>query len=302
MNLSYSFLAIGKTKESTEGSDFKRYIGLGSSYVLAVNPTKAKLDELLGYETQSEPEYTGSDDNGRFARVTFVVRTDPKVSDGIEITNRVTFTLRPTPAYNRDQTKVQVIDDYGNTSWTSVDDAKAGKKLLSSAGNPLKIADKYRMACVGEPDLVAFLKTYLNVGDAFTYKNGVYSLRPDASDCVFGLEHIKDYFNGDFSELQEALKLQPNNKVKLLYGVRTTEEGRQYQTIATRNGFVLHNSASPSAITKLEKDLFNAKQAGMFATTEFRIQPLQEYTVEPTNLEQSQPESSDSSDDMPFWN
>lgn len=300
MNLSYSFLAIGKTKESTEGSDFKRYIGLGSSYVLAVNPNKAKLDELMGYESLSDPEYTGSDDNGHWARVTFIVRTDPKVCDGIEITNRVSFTLRPTPAYNRDQTKVQVIDDYGNSSWAAVDDAKAGKKLLSSAGNPLKIADKYRMACVGEADLVAFLKAYLNVDDAFNYANGTWSLKANAADCVFGLEHIKDYFAGDFSELQDALKLQPNNKVKLLYGIRTTDEGRQYQTIASRNGFVLRNSASASAITHLEKDLFNAKQAGAYATTEFQVKPLYEYTVEPTNLDQPQ-QDPQPSDDMP-WN
>lgn len=297
--LSYSFLAIGKTKESTEGADIKRYIGLGSSFVLDVNPNKAKLDELMGFESQNDPEYTGTDETGKFARVHFIVRTDPKVCNGIEITNRLMFTLRPTAAYNRDQTKVQVIDKYGNSTWANVEDAKAGKKILSVNGNPQKIADQYRMACVGEADLVAFLKAYLNVDDAFNYKNGAWILKDNAEDDVFGLEHIKDYFNGDFSELQDALKLQPNNKVKLLYGVRTTDEGRQYQAIASRGEFILKNGTGSSAITRLEKSLLNAKQAGSYATTEFKVQELAEYDVQPTNLDQPQ-QTQGSEDAMPW--
>lgn len=298
MKTSYSFLAIGKTKESTEGGDFKRYIGVGSSFVLAVNPNKAKRDELMGYESQNDPEYTGSDDNGKFARVSFVVRTDPAVTNDIEITNIVSFILRPTPAYNKDQTKVQVIDKYGNSTWASAEDAKAGRKLLSANGNPMKIADQYRVACAGEADLVAFLKAYLNVDDAFNYKNGAWVLKDNAADGVFGLEHVKDYFDGDFSEIEGALKLQPNNKVKLLYGVRTTDDGKQYQAIASRGEFILKNGSGSSAIARLEKSLLNAKQAGSYATTEFKVQELQEYNVEPTDL--SQQASTDSSSDMPW--
>lgn len=297
---SYLFLSIGKTKESTEGGDFKRYIGVGSSFVLGVNPDKKTLDGLMGFESQNDPEYTGSDETGQFARVTFIVKTDPTVCNGIELTNRVTFTLRNSPAYNRDQTKVQVIDEYGNTTWANVEDAKAGKKLMSASGLPLRIADKYRMAAVGEADLVGFLKAYLNVGDVFNYVNGSWVLKENPSDYVFGLEHIKDYFKGDFSELKDALALQPHNKVKLLYGVRNTEEGRQYQTVATRDGFVLRNNAGSMAYERLNKALANAKQAGSYANTEFKVQELAEYTVEPTDLSKPQTTTSGSEDDMPW--
>lgn len=301
--VNYAFLAIGKTKESTEGVEIKRYIGVGSSFVLAVNPPKAKLDELMGFESQSDPEYVGSDENGKFARVNFIVRTDPAVTGGIEATNRISFTIRLAPAYNKDRSKVQVIDKYGNSTWANVEDAKEGKKLFSSNGSPLKIDNQYRMANVGEADLVAFLKAYLNVDDAFNYKNGAWELKEDASDCIFGLEHMEDYLNGDFSEIQDAVKLQPNNKVKLLYGVRTTENGNQYQAIATRDGFVLKNGSGNSAITRLEKNLINAKQAGSYATTEFKVQPLAEYTVEPTDLSkqpQAAPVAQGSEDVMPW--
>lgn len=301
MKLNYSFLTVGKTTESKEATEFKRYIGYGSSKVLAVNPKKAELDALMGYESQSDPEYTGTDDDGKWARVTFIVKTDPDSCNGVEITNRLTFTLHNTPAYNKDHTKVQVVDDYGNTTWASVEDAKAGNKLMSSNGKELKIANKYRMACTGEADLVSFLKTYLCVDDAFNYVNGSWVLKNNASDYLFSLEHIKDYFKGDFSEIKEAIALQPNNKVKLLYGVRTTDEGKQYQAIAARDRFFLRNSAGSKAYERLEKELANVKQNGGWANTEYRVQELAEYNVEATNLNDAPlNDSTESGDDLPW--
>lgn len=284
--INFSFLAIGKTGESKEAVEFKKYIGVGASTVLAVNPTKAELKKIYGTDNMNEPEYLKEDDKGKAAFITFIVKTDPDQCSGAETINRLMFTLRNTPAYNKDQTKVQVIDDYGNSTWASVEDAKAGKKLLSSSGKELKIASKYRMACTGEADLVSFLKTYLCVDDAFNYVNGSWVLKDNANDYLFSLEHIKDYFKGDFSEIKEAIALQPNNKVKLLYGVRTTDEGKQYQAIAARDRFFLRNSAGSKAYERLEKELANVKQNGGWANTEYRVQELAEYNVEPTDLSQ----------------
>lgn len=297
---SYSFLVIGKTQESKDTQEgFKRYIGVGSTYVLAVNPDKKELDELMGFESKEEPQYVVDGENGKEARVTFIVRTDPEQCNGIDITNRITFTLRNVPAYNRDKTKVQVIDGFGNSTWADVDDAKAGKKLVTAEGKELRIDDKYRMACQGEADLVSFLKTYLCVQDVFNYVNGAWVKKDHAEDYQFGLEHIKDYFSGDFTEVKEAIKLQPHNKVKLLYGVRTTEDNKQYQAICTREGMVLRNSAGSKALLKLEKDILAAKAAGSFPTTEYRVQELAEYTVEPTNLENT-PVAEDTASEMPW--
>ena len=284
INNSYVFLAIGKTQESTETQEFKKYVGVGSSFVVAVNPTKKEFEDIIGHEVANDPEYVVDTDNGKEARIKFVVKTDPNTCNGVEIINQMMFTLRNAPAYNKDQSKVQVIDKYGNSTWANTEDAKAGKKLFSTTGKELKIDSSYRIACVGEPDLIGFLKAYLCVGDAFNYVNGSWVKKDNADDFLFGLEHIKDYFSGDFSEIKEAIALQPNNKVKLLYGVRTTDEGKQYQTIATRNGMILHNSAGSKALEKLEKDLANAKNNGSYASTDFRVQELSEYSVEPTNF------------------
>lgn len=306
INNSYVFLAIGKTQESTETQEFKKYVGVGSSYVIAVNPTKKELEEIYGHEMANDPEYVVDTDKGKEARITFIVKTDPNVCNGVEITNRVMFTLRNAPAYNKDQSKVQVIDKYGNTTWANTEDAKAGKKLFSTTGKELKIDSSYRMACVGEADLIGFLKAYLNVGDAFNYVNDSWVKKDNADDFLFGLEHIKDYFSGNFSEIKDAIALQPNNKVKLLYGVRTKDDGKQYQAVATRNGMVLLNSAGSKALDKLEKDLANAKNAGSYASTDFRVQPLAEYSVEPTDLSSAPTTSTDgqgseaSMSDMPW--
>ena len=300
MKSSYSFLTIGKTNESSETREFKRYVGVGSSYVLAVNPKKAELDSLMGFESASDPEYVVDTDNGKEAHVVFIVRTDPSVCNGIEITNKLTFVLRNSPAYNADKTKVQVLDSFGNSTWAAVEDAKAGAKLFAAGGKSLKIDDKYRMACVGEADLVGFLKTYLCVQDVFNYINGSWVKKENADDYVFGLEHIKDYFKGDFSELKEALALQPNNKVKLLYGVRTSDDNKQYQTIAKRSEMILPNNAGSSAFVRLEKNLTSAKAAGSFANTDFRVQELQEWSVEPTNLETPAAQAPSQADEMPW--
>lgn len=295
----YSFLAVGKTSESTETvENFKRYIGVGSSFVKAVNPNKAELDNLLGFDNQ-EPQYTRDGEQGKEVSIHFIVKTDPNQCNGIEITNRLMFTLRQAPAYNRDQSKVQVIDGYGNHTWMSTEDAKLGKPAITANGNPVKLDTKYRMACVGECDLVDFFKAYLCIPDAFNWVNGTWVKKENAAEGIFALEHIKDYFNGDFSELRQALAMQPNNKVKLLYGVRTTDEGKQRQAIASKGDLILANASGARGLERMEKALVGAKQAGSYTNTEFKVQELAEYSVQATNLETA-PASPATSDD--FWN
>lgn len=297
---SYIFLTVGKTSESAESAEgYKRYIGVGSTYVLAVNPTKEELEKIEGREITNMPEYVVDGDNGKEARVMFILRTDPETNNGIEITQRLMFTLRNRPAYNRDQTKAQVLDRFGNASWADIETAKAGGQLPAN----MRIdQNKYRIACEGEADLVAFLKTYLCIPNSLNYLNGVWTLRDDADNGLFGLDDIKKYFTGDFSEIKDAIKLQPNNKIKLLYGVRTNEEGKQYQTVAARSEFFLRNSANATAIARMEKALVDAKTRGSFATTDFKVCELQEWTVEPTNLENTvqQTSSSSTEDEMPW--
>jgi len=283
MNTSFSFLTVGKTSESTEaGEGYKKCIGLGSCSVLAVNPDAKKLEEIYGRE-MPVPDYAGEKDGVKWARIDFIVKTDPEVCNGIETIARATFFIRNEAAINREGTRQQVIDIYGNTSYGDIEDVKAKKPLLTSNGNPAKIGPVYRPTYNGEADLVAFLKAFLVVPEAFIYPNGKWELGPKADEGKFGLDNIKDYFNGNVKEVKDAIALQPNNKVKLLFGVRTTDDNKQYQDVCTRGDLILPNYSN--ALDRLEKRLTDAKANGSFPNTEYKVCMLQEYKVEASNLE-----------------
>ena len=101
--------------------------------------------------------------------------------------------------------------------------------------------------------------------------------------------------------MKEALALQPNNKIKLLYGVRTTDEGKQYQAVASRADLFLANNAGANAITKMAERLAEMKSQGSYANTEFKVQELQEYDVQPTNLDKAPADKTEEgSSEMPW--
>ena len=77
------------------------------------------------------------------------------------------------------------------------------------------------------------------------------------------------------------MSYQPNNKVKVLFGVRTTDDGKQYQAAYTQ--MVLRNGVTD--FSKLDKDLQERKANGAYSTTEFEVTPIHEYNVESTKVE-----------------
>ncbi|MDQ9822852.1 hypothetical protein RFZ44_05690, partial [Acinetobacter sp. 163] len=74
----------------------------------------------------------------------------------------------------------------------------------------------------GEEELTKFIKAYLNIPNVMKYVNNTWVMVDNPEDCEARLEHIEDYFKGNFKELREVIALQPNNRVKVLFGVKTT--------------------------------------------------------------------------------
>ena len=303
IDFSKGFLAIGKTQESREAGEggFKRYVGYGSSFVKMLNPTKEELDEFMGFESSFNPEYVEEKDGVKQVNINFIVETDPDTCNGIDIKNKAIITLRLKPALSSTGETVEVIDDYGNYTRMNYEDAKAHKAL---PGNYKIDQTGYRIACEGEVDLTVFLRKLLCLPNSLDYNNGVWTVKKDAKEnAMFKLEHIKDYFKGDFSEIKEALALQPNNKIKLLYGVKTKDDGKKQQSICTSADLVLANNANANAIAKAEKDLISAKNNNKYSKIDYRVCELQEWDVKPTNLEEAT--SNDplsSSEDNDMWN
>lgn len=295
------FMAFGKTSESKEAAPIQRYYGIAPVTILAINPTKAELEELYGRDIENEPEYFGTTEVGpegdkkdtKFADIVFIVRTVAEKTNGIDVISRVRFRLYADIRYNNSGTKVEVINKYGETAWLTVEDAK--NKVITDPNmqwfEPADIRPVFR----GEAKLTNFLKKYLGIPNK-SFKNtrtGEIKEIPNKADAEARLEKVKEYFKGDFSEIKKALKLQPNNKIKVLFGVRTTSDNKLYQDIFT-GAFVSNNSTT---YTALEKELKSSKEAGSYADTVFHIGDLKEYTLEPTNFDDG---GSPFGDDLPF--
>ena len=284
----FAFMAFASGKESTEGNAVKRYIGVGSVFVLAVNPNKAELEKLYNTQLENDPEYLGEVEVGedkhkvQNVRLDFIVKTDAEKCGGIEFTTKVAFFIRKEYRYNRNQTKVQVIDKYGRTAWVTVEQAKAHEIPVYKNG-PANIDKDFRPAYHGEEELTNFIKAYLNIPNVMKYVNNTWVMVDKPEDCEARLESIAEYFKGNFKELRDVIALQPNNKVKVLFGVRTTDDNKQYQ--AVYNQMFLKNNITD--YSKLDADLQERKAAGAYPTTEFTVGDLKEYDVESTDLSNS---------------
>lgn len=278
------FMAFSAGKESTEGGEFKRYIGVAPVRVLAVNPTKSEQEKLYNTTLDKDPEYVGNVNvNGKDVqnvRISFVVKTDEEKC-GIDMTTNVTFFLQNAPRMGSQSGKYQIIDKYGRTAWATEEDIKAKQIPVYSNGKPANIDADYRQAYVGEEELTNFIKNYLNIPNVQKYVDGEWKLVDNPSECEARLDKIADYFKGNFAELKSIISLQPNNKIKVMFGVRTSEDGKEYQAVYTR--MTLKNGVSD--YSRLDKDLQEAKQNGAYSTTEFSVCPIKEYKIEATPVD-----------------
>lgn len=282
MNKKAIFMAFASGKESTESTPVKRYIGIAPVYVKAVNPKKDELEKLYGTTLEKEPDYQGSVEiDGKevpTVRLDFIVATDAEKC-GIDLVSKVTIFLRQAYLYNREKTKVKVIDKYGRTAWVTSEELKT-KAIPMYSNGPARLDADYRPLYQGEEDLTGFLQAYLNIPSVDKYVNGTWVLSDTPAESESRLDNIVKYFNGDYSELRDIIKFQPNNKVKVMFGVRNTSDGKMYQTTFTQK-FLRNNASNVNAIQKV---LDERKAAGALADIEFSTCDLKEYTVEATSF------------------
>lgn len=282
-------MAIAAGKASSEGSEFKRYIGVAPCFIKGLNPTKKELETLYGNDQENEPNYVSEvevqDGDNKVkvpnVRLSFLAQPDFDKT-GIEMKPiSVSLFLQKRYRYNRDKSKVQVIDKYGRTAWVTIEQAKA-KEIPMYSNGPANLDKDYRPAYVGEEELTDFLIKYLNIPSVMKYnrEEQKWYLVDNPQDSECRLEHIEDYFKGDVSEVRNALMLQPTNKIKVLFGIRTDDEGRQYQAAFTQ--MFLKNSVTD--YSKLDAFVQERKNAGAYSTTEFKCVDFQEYKVESTPI------------------
>lgn len=308
-----------KANASSQGAEIKRFIGVGSFRVLGVNPSKEELEKFYGSTQDKEPEYlkdrTDDNDGGKAykqLRVSFMIQADKEYEDGKAIKENalltepykttVNFFIDSRYAYNKDKTKVQVIDKYGRTAWVPIEQAKNHQIPVYKNG-PARLDADYRPAFRGEAELTEFILNYLNVTpiDSYNSNTGEWMTNPHPEDCEGNLSSIKDYFSGNISELKELCSIMPTNRVKLCVGVRTDNEGRQFGTVYTR--VTLRNGSKSYTRIKdaiegsnMQDTVFSDDPLGV-------IQNIHEYkeTVSETDLSKPADDPFASpADDLPF--
>lgn len=284
-NTNKVFMAFSKGAESTDYTR-KLYVGVGTVSVLGVNPDKDTLEKIYKAQLEKEPEYIKEmDSNGtqvKTARVEIVIQTDAQLCDGIDTITRIPFFLRKEYRTNRDKTKIQVIDKYGRTAWVTMEQAKNHEIPMYKNG-PANLDKDYRPCYVGEEDLTSFIKTYLRIPNAMKYVNGNWIPADNLEDCEARLDNIENYFKGDFTEMKSVIALQPKNKVKAMFGVKSSNDGKQFQTIYTH--YFL--GASVSDYSKLDADLQERLNSGAYQNVEFSTMPIHEYKVEATDFSEN---------------
>ena len=269
-----------KANASSQGGEFKKFVGVGSFRVLGVNPSKEELEKFYGREQQNEPVYLKDkvdekDGNKPYKqlRVAFMIQADKEYEDGKPIKENaglteplkmmINFFIDSRYFYNRDKTKVQVIDKYGRTAWVTIEQCKNHQIPVYSNG-PAKLDKDYRPALRGEEKLTEFILNYLNVSPIDTYNNNTnqWVTNPHPEDCEGQLEKIQSYFKGDISELKEYCTYMPTNRLKICIGVQTDDQGRQFMTAYTN--MTLRNGSK--SYTRIKDDIDGSQSESVKST------------------------------------
>ena len=287
------FMAFAGGKESTEGAVVKRYIGIAPVFVITVNPTKAELEKIYNTTLEKDVNYLNEIEvNGKKVpqvRIDFIVKTDPVKSNGIETVTKATYFLNKEFQYNKDFTKVKVINKYGETTWLLIEDAK--NKVIPENLSWFEAAD-FRPCYIGEEELTTFIKAYLNIpSKSYKDKAGKIIELPNKADAEARLDKVADYFKGDFRELKTVIVLQPNNKVKLAFGIKSTDDNKMYQAVFTHKP--LKNNVTD--YSKLDAEIKERQSNGGYSNTVFSVDTFKEFSIEATDFTKTS-----NTDDLPF--
>ena len=178
------------------------------------------------------------------------------------------------------RSKVQVIDKYGRTCWVTVEQAK-NHEIPMYANGPANIDKGYRPAYIGEEELVSFIKAYLGIPNCMKYTDGVWTMidNPEEAEAMFS--NIPAIIKGELKEIKSAINSQPNNKLRVLFGLKSNDEGRMYSTVFT-DMFMKYNYTSTDKLGKLVNE---RQSAGAYSNVEFFIGKYKEYAVEATSFD-----------------
>lgn len=293
-------MAVSRGQKSTEGAVRKFYVGVGSSYILAVCPTKAELEKIYGRTQDSDPEYLtfieDGDEKIPQIKLDFIVKPNPaKYLDNqgipIEAIIHAPIFLKKRYAYGTTSNKYQIIDKYGRTAWATEEQIRNREipTYKDKDGNEFqaRISPDYVVAYEGLEELTKLIREYLVIPsvekwekDPATKKNRYVGLIDNPAEAEVMPDHIEDLFKGNVSEIKEIFGYQPENEVKLPYYMRNAADGKQYQGVYTK--MPMKNAVTN--YSKLVDEVVAAQNRGALPNCEFDFGELHEYVVTPTTF------------------
>ena len=284
-----------KNSSSENYVETKKYIGVASINVLSVNPSNNTL-RMYGWqipEDAEEPKYVTTNNEGKkSARVRFLVQIQD-LSDKPVIA--LDFWIRPDIQFNKDQTKCVVIDSYGRTAYATKADVQS-HSIPQYSNGPAQIASDYKPAHVGEEALIAFIMKYLNVTPLKTFIKASNTWVDSKNPGRLTIDRWNDVCNGNVNEVKEYLKLQPENRVKVILGIRTTDDNKSFQTFLSST--FISNGARVDITTGEYSSARKAidRWAEYHSGSSFSATPVKEWSQSATEVVDN------SSSDMPNFN
>lgn len=290
---------------SAEFVDVRKFVGVASINILAINPNNAKL-RSYGWtipDDADEPKYVVVNEDGKkSARIRFLVQIQDLDDKPIV---PMDFWIRPDLNLNQDGTKCKILDSFGRTAWATKSEVQS-HSIPQYANGPANISSDYKPCHVGEDTLIQFLMKWLNMTPLDILRDGVW--RKAEKPGKLTIDDWNALCNGNVAELAKIISYVPENRCKVVLGLRKTDENKSYQTFlptcflsnGTRKDLT---GAYPKAAKEIEKYLENRESTNF----EFSAFSVKEYKEEATEVNDSSSSGFPNSgaavsedDDLPF--
>lgn len=249
-------MGFNPTQQQDNNYSTNLYLGAENFYVVGVNPSTEWLKENgFPYMKEGEPNYNLKDEaeniNGN--NITFYLRSVSKDENGKAlISTRVSFPLNNFTWSKKDDSKYQIIDKRGRTTWITGPDDRPDYNINSPYVSMLWTEEDFksaRKAYRGEDKLTDFLKVWLNIEN----KNG--------GEARFEEKDILALTKGDTSCLQPFFEQCTDNKVKFILNVTEVQKDDKtnyYQGVF--NVGILRHYAKKAYVKPIENFLENSSK------------------------------------------
>jgi hypothetical protein len=218
-----------------EHKEYQKVVGLFEGRVLAFNPTREELEELLGTEIEKDPEYFTpdyemKDEDGNVTdvvkkltvsvwvqQVKMVRNTNGELEDdGSGLKFNIRFNLLDANRKDKAGEKYQYMNKHGLSTWP-----KKGSTSADDIQDWFKEIGGVRVAKIGEANLYDFLRSWLLID----FKND-----PEAELALDWSRLMRN----DLRELKDALNSDLAGTVLCLATVRTADGDNgpvEYQSV-----------------------------------------------------------------------